>query len=65
MPQRRLVIAWIAGLLAGAPVVVLGTLLEWPAVSFLGAVLLFGITFFFLFDRDERAGRHPHGWTGP
>ena len=59
MPQRQLVIAWIVGFLAGAPVVVLGTLFEWPAISFLGAVLLFGVTFFSLFYRMERdPGRH-------
>jgi hypothetical protein len=59
MPQRQLVIAWIAGFLVGAPVVVLGTLFDWPAISFLGAVFLFGITFFSLFYRMERdAGRH-------
>jgi hypothetical protein len=60
MPQRQLVIAWIAGFLAGAPIVVLGTLFDWPAISFLGAVLLFGITFFTLFDRMERGtSRYP------
>jgi purine-cytosine permease-like protein len=60
MPQRPLVIAWIAGFLVGAPVVVLGTLFDWPAISFLGAVLLSGITFFSLFYRMEReTGRHP------
>ncbi|MEK6327795.1 MAG: hypothetical protein AABM66_09800 [Actinomycetota bacterium] len=59
MPQRHLIIAWIAGFLAGAPVVVLGTLFDWPAISFFGAVLLFGIVFFSLFDRMERnPGRH-------
>ena len=56
--QRHLVIAWLAGVLVGAPVVVLGTLFDWPAVSFLGAVLLSGITFFALSERMERsAGR--------
>ena len=61
MPQRQLVIAWIAGFLVGAPIVVLGTLFDWPGISFFGAVLLFGITFFTLFDRMERGtGRSPH-----
>jgi len=59
MQRRQLIIAWIAGFLVGAPVVVLGTLFDWPAISFLGAVLLFGITFFSLFYRMEREpGRH-------
>lgn len=59
MPQRHLVSAWIAGFLVAAPVVVLGTLFDWPAISFLGAVLLSGITFFSLLYRMEREpGRH-------
>lgn len=59
MTRRMLVISWIAGFLASAPVVVLGTLLDWPAISFLGAVLLFGVVFFATLDRMERgAGRH-------
>jgi ABC-type transport system involved in cytochrome bd biosynthesis fused ATPase/permease subunit len=59
MPQRQFVIPWIVGFLVAAPVVVLGTLFDWPAISFLGAVLLSGITFFSLFYRMEReSGRH-------
>jgi hypothetical protein len=39
--------------------VVLGTLFDWPAISFLGAVLLFGITFFSLFYRMDREPGRP------
>ena len=61
MPQRHMVVAWIAGFLAGAPVVVFGTLFDWPAISFLGAMLLFGVVFFAVVDRMERgSGGHPH-----
>ena len=59
MVRRQIVVAWTGGFLAGAPVVVLGTLFDWPAISFLGAVLLFGLTFFTLVERMERGGRHP------
>ena len=54
-------ISWIAGFLASAPIIVLGTLLDWPAISFLGAMVLFGVVFFATFDRIEPgADRHPH-----
>lgn len=53
MSHRNLIVAWTAGFLVAAPVVVLGTLFDWPAISFLGAVLVFGIVFFALFDRME------------
>jgi hypothetical protein len=59
MSRRALLISWIAGFLAAAPVIVLGTLLSWPAISFLGAMLLFGVVFFATLDRFERGGgRH-------
>lgn len=53
MSQRHLLIAWIAGFLVGAPVVMLGTLFDWPAISFLGAVFLSGIVSLSLLYRME------------
>jgi hypothetical protein len=59
MSRRALVVSWIAEFLAAAPVIVLGTLLEWPGISFLGAMLLFGVAFFATLDRFQRGGgRH-------
>jgi hypothetical protein len=59
MSRRALVISWIAGFLAGAPVIALGTLFGWPAISFLGAMLLFGVVCFATLDRMERgSSRH-------
>jgi hypothetical protein len=57
MPRRELVFAWIAGFFAGLPVVVLGSLFDWPAISFLGALLVSGVIFFAVFDRVERNAR--------
>jgi hypothetical protein len=58
--QRQLVIAWTAGFLAGSPVVVMGTFFDWPAITFMGAVLLFGVTFFSLFEgMRRRTDRNP------
>jgi hypothetical protein len=55
---RETLIPAVAGFLAGLPVIVLATLLDWPAVSFFGAMLVAGAVFIALFDRAERrAGR--------
>jgi len=58
MPRREVVIAWLRGVLVGAPIVVVVTLLDWPAISFLGAVLVAGLVYAVGLDRVERDARH-------
>jgi uncharacterized membrane protein YbhN (UPF0104 family) len=58
MPSRELVIALLRGVFVGAPIVVVATVLDWPAISFYGAVLVGCLVYAVGLDRIERNARH-------
>ncbi len=59
MPRREVVAAWIQGfVLVSMPIIAIATVLEWPAISFLGAVLAGGLVFIARFLQIERKAGH-------
>jgi hypothetical protein len=53
MSLRNWIVALTCGFLIAAPIVALGTLFDWPAITFLGAVFLGGSVAFVLLERME------------
>jgi len=53
MSLRNWLIALAVSSLIAVPIVVLGTLFDWPAITFLGAVFLGGSIGFVLLERME------------